>query len=47
VLGLMFFAPPLADLMLSVGPAAEFSLMALALLVMGFVSGGRRPRPSP
>jgi putative tricarboxylic transport membrane protein len=40
VLGLMFFAPPLADLMLSVGPAAEFSLMALALIVMAFVSGG-------
>ena len=39
VVGLMLFAPPLADLMLSVGPAAEFSLMALALIVMAFVSG--------
>jgi putative tricarboxylic transport membrane protein len=40
VVGLMLFAPPLAQLMLKVGPAAEFALMALALLVMGFVSSG-------
>jgi len=40
VIGLMFFAPPLAQLMLKVGPAAEFALMALALVVMGFISAG-------
>ena len=40
VIGLMLFAPPLANLMLQVGPAAEFALMVLALLVMGFVSSG-------
>ena len=40
VVGLMLFAPPLAKLMLQVGPAAEFGLMLLALLVLCFVSGG-------
>ncbi len=40
IIGLMLFAPPLAQLMLKVGPAAEFALMAMALLVMGFVSSG-------
>lgn len=40
IVGLMFFAPPFADLMLKVGPAAEFVLMVLALLVLGFVSSG-------
>ena len=40
VLGLMLFAPPLAELMLSVGPSATFSLMVLALIVMSFVSAG-------
>jgi putative tricarboxylic transport membrane protein len=33
----MFFAPPLAQLMLKVGPAEEFSLMILALLVVSIV----------
>jgi len=41
VVGLMLFAPPLAKLMLQVGPAAEFGLMLLALLVLSFVSGGK------
>ena len=36
----MLFAPPLAEAMLSVGPAAEFVLMVLALLVISFVSSG-------
>ena len=40
VLGLMLFAPPLAELMLTVGPSATFSLMVLALIVMSFVSAG-------
>jgi putative tricarboxylic transport membrane protein len=40
VVGLMLFAPPLAKIMLQIGPAAEFGLMVLALLVLSFVSGG-------
>ncbi len=40
VIGLTLFAPPLAQLMLKVGPASEFALMALALVVMGFISSG-------
>ncbi|MEW6262502.1 MAG: tripartite tricarboxylate transporter permease [Thermodesulfobacteriota bacterium] len=38
VIGLMLFAPPLAEAMLKVGPPAEFVLMLLALVVMSFVS---------
>jgi putative tricarboxylic transport membrane protein len=38
VIGLMLFAPPLAQAMLSVGPAAEFALMVLALIVMSVIS---------
>jgi len=37
IIALMFFAPPLAQVMLKVGPAEEFSLMILALLVVSFV----------
>jgi len=40
IVGLMLFAPPLADAMLKVGPPAEFVLMLLALLVLGIVSSG-------
>ena len=40
VVGLMLFAPPLAQLMLQIGPAAEFGLMLLALVVLCFASGG-------
>lgn len=40
VVGLTLFAPVLADAMLRVGPAAEFILMVLALLVVVFVSSG-------
>ena len=40
VIGLMLFAPALAKVMLEVGPAAEFILMAFALLVMSFISSG-------
>lgn len=40
IVGLMLFAPPLAKLMLQVGPSAEFGLMLLALLALSFVSGG-------
>ncbi|MCU0560646.1 MAG: tripartite tricarboxylate transporter permease [Desulfobacterales bacterium] len=38
VVGLMLFAPPMAEAMLKIGPPAEFVLMLLALLVMSFVS---------
>lgn len=40
IIGLMLFAPPLADAMLLIGPAAEFVLMVLALLVISVVSTG-------
>lgn len=40
VVGLMLFAPMLAKLMLEVGPAAEFFLMAFALLVMSLIGSG-------
>ena len=40
IIGLMLFAPPLAAMMLQVGPAAEFGLMLLALLVLSFISTG-------
>jgi putative tricarboxylic transport membrane protein len=38
IVGLMLFAPPLARLMLEVGPPAEFGLMLLALIVVSAVS---------
>jgi putative tricarboxylic transport membrane protein len=41
IVGLVLFAPPLAEAMLKVGPAAEFVLMGFALLVVSFVSSGR------
>ena len=40
IVGLILFAPPLAAAMLSVGPAAEFTLMLMALGVVTFVSSG-------
>ena len=40
VIGLMLFAPPLAVLMLKVGPSAMFGLMVLALIAMSFISSG-------
>lgn len=40
IVGLMLFAPPLAEAMLKIGPSAEFILMFLALLVISFVSSG-------
>lgn len=38
IVGLMLFAPPLAQAMLKIGPAAEFALMVLALIVMSVIS---------
>jgi putative tricarboxylic transport membrane protein len=40
LVGLMMFAPPLANALLTVGPAAECVLMVFALLVIAFVSSG-------
>lgn len=38
ILALMLFAPPLAQVMLKIGPGEEFSLMILAMLLMSYVS---------
>lgn len=38
VVALMLFAPPLARIMLKIGPAEEFSMLILALLIMSYVS---------
>jgi putative tricarboxylic transport membrane protein len=40
IVGLMLFAPSLAEVMLTVGPAAEAVLMATALLIVAAVSNG-------
>ena len=42
ILGLMFFAPPLAKAMVQIGPSVEFVLMLLALGVISVVSAGSR-----
>lgn len=42
VLGLMLVAPPLARVMVAIGPSVEVVLMLLALLVIAFVSAGSR-----
>src|SRR5262245_15279702 len=42
VLGLMLVAPPLARVMVAIGPSVEVVLMLLALCVITFVSGGSR-----
>ena len=38
IVALMLFAPPLARIMLKIGPAEEFSLLILSLLIMSYVS---------
>jgi putative tricarboxylic transport membrane protein len=40
VVGLMFLAPPLARFALGFGPPEYFSLLALGLLVLGYMTGG-------
>jgi len=40
IIGLMLVAPPLADVMLAIGPSIEVVLMLLALIVISFVSSG-------
>lgn len=42
ILGLMFIAPPLAKLMIAIGPSVEVVLMVLALAVISIVSAGSR-----
>ena len=42
VIGLMLVTPPLARLMIQIGPQVEVVLMLMALCVIAFVSGGSR-----
>lgn len=42
IIGLMLVAPPLARVMVAIGPSVEVVLMVLALAVISFVSGGSR-----
>ena len=42
ILGLMFIAPPLAKVMIAIGPSVEVVLMLLALAVIAVVSAGSR-----
>ena len=42
ILGLMFIAPPLAKVMIAIGPSVEAVLMLLALSVITLVSAGSR-----
>src|SRR5438128_11620464 len=42
ILGLMLVAPPLAPVMIPIGPSVEVVLILLALGVITFVSGGSR-----
>jgi putative tricarboxylic transport membrane protein len=42
VLGLMLVAPPLAQVMVAIGPSVEVVLMLMALCVITLVSGGSR-----
>jgi putative tricarboxylic transport membrane protein len=44
ILGLMFIAPPLAKLMIAIGPSVQVVLILLALLVITAVSAGSRAK---
>jgi putative tricarboxylic transport membrane protein len=44
IVGLMLFAPPLAELMVNIRPAEELGLMVLALTIVTFVSHGPMAR---
>jgi putative tricarboxylic transport membrane protein len=46
VLGLMLVAPPLANVMIAIGPSVEVVLMLMALCVITLVSGGSRLKTS-
>jgi len=42
IVALMLFAPPLAQLMLKIGPGEEFALMLLAMVVISYVSSSSK-----
>jgi putative tricarboxylic transport membrane protein len=46
VLGLMLVTPPLARVMLAIGPQVEVVLMLMALCTIAFISGGSRLKTS-
>ncbi|HEY1246070.1 MAG TPA: tripartite tricarboxylate transporter permease [Hyphomicrobiaceae bacterium] len=46
VLGLMLVTPPLAHVMLQIGPQVEVVLMLMALCTIAFISGGSRLKTS-
>jgi len=44
IVGLMFLAPPLAEMALQFGPPEYFSLMLLGLIILAFLAGGSMPK---
>ena len=44
IVGLMFLAPPLAEMALEFGPPEYFSLMLLGLIILTFLAGGSMPK---
>jgi putative tricarboxylic transport membrane protein len=44
IIGLMFLAPPLAEMALQFGPPEYFSLMLLGLIILTFLAGGSMPK---
>ena len=44
IVGLMFLAPPLAEIALQFGPPEYFSLMLLGLIILTFLAGGSMPK---
>lgn len=42
IVALMLFAPPLAQIMLKIGPGEEFALMLLAMVVISYVSSSSK-----
>ena len=44
IIGLMFLAPPLAEMALQFGPPEYFCLMLLGLIILTFLAGGSMPK---
>ena len=44
IIGLMFLAPPLAEMALQFGPPEYFSLMLLGLIILTFLAGASMPK---
>jgi len=44
IIGLMFMAPPLAEMALQFGPPEYFSLMLLGLIILTFLASGSMPK---